>query len=256
MMSKIKKNQSGYTLIEVIIALGIFVIVTVATSLLLIQALDDSFASTKRVKGLYLAREGIEVVRNIRNNDYDLLVDGTYSIRRDGTVWGFVPVYEAVDGYTRIVDISSRVDGSKYIESNVTWSVMANRSQASHLSTVLTDWKQTGGNSGDIVFDTSLVELVAGTELTGIKLENTGSVSQTVSYIEVQWEGGGALYEIEIDGDLVFNVDPSEGVLSGSVVDITNTFLVENYGEVSSSFFFETLELDKDVVVIFIFYDG
>ena len=256
MIRTIKKNQSGYTLIEVLIALGIFVIVTVAASLLLIQALDDSFASSKRVKGLYLAREGVEVVRNMRNIDYDLLIDGTYSLRRGNTVWSFVPVYEDTSGYTRTVDISSRVDGSKYIESNVEWSAMANRSQFSHLSIVLTDWKQTGGNSGDVVFDTSLVELVAGTNLAGIKLENTGDMSQTVSYIEVQWEGGGVLYKIEIDGDLVFDVDPSEGVSSGSVIDITNTILVENYGEISSNFIFDTLELDTDVLVIFIFDDG
>ena len=74
-MIKRKNSQFGYTLVEVIIALGVFVIVSVAVNLLIIQALDDSFASSRRAKGLFLAKEGVEVVRGIRNTDFDLLVN-------------------------------------------------------------------------------------------------------------------------------------------------------------------------------------
>ena len=250
-MIKRKNSQFGYTLVEVIIALGVFVIVSVAVNLLIIQALDDSFASSRRAKGLFLAKEGMEVVRGIRNTDFDLLVNGTYGVSRNVGVWSFVPNQDEEDGYIRYVTISS-VDGdSKLIESTVHWTAMNGREQTSNISMLLTDWKQTGGNRGDIEIDTALVALESGTELSGLSIENVASSSVIVHSIIAEWTGEGLLYEIVIDGEYVYSVAPEDGAPSGSLLDVTDIVLDSNYGEVDMLFVFDSLDSQAEVSIVF-----
>jgi prepilin-type N-terminal cleavage/methylation domain-containing protein len=74
-MSKREKNffssraLSGFTLLEVIIAIFIFTVGLVAVWSLIQQPLSYSKIASQKLIAIYLAQEGIEIVRNIRDSN-------------------------------------------------------------------------------------------------------------------------------------------------------------------------------------------
>ena len=252
---KCKNYKFGYSLMEIIIALGIFVIASTVINLLMIQALDDTFSSSKRVKGLHLAREGVEVVRNIRDIDFDLLVDGTYGIVRNVDVWEFTDHADIIDGFARLIQISSVDADAKLITSTVNWVTIPNRDQSVDFSILLTDWKQTGMDRGDIYVDVSEVLLLSSTKLSGMTMENSAPSLRTLSAIQVDWVGSGVLYEILIDNNHVYLVPQEEGSSSGSIINITNLDIPASH-EVGVEFIFDSLNPDSKLLISYIFNDN
>jgi len=63
----IKRDKSGITLIETIVALGILITGIFAASTLMLSSLNYSKASEQTIVVVNLAREGIEMVRSIRS---------------------------------------------------------------------------------------------------------------------------------------------------------------------------------------------
>ena len=72
-----KKNKNGFTLIEVLIALGVFSVAVLAAFALAMSNLRIAQENYDRVLSSNLAREGIELVRNIRDSNW-LKIDANY----------------------------------------------------------------------------------------------------------------------------------------------------------------------------------
>ncbi len=68
-MNEKKKNFKSFSLIEVLIALLVLVIALSGTSALLIRTMSDVSIITSKLIAANLAQEGIEIVRNIRDNN-------------------------------------------------------------------------------------------------------------------------------------------------------------------------------------------
>jgi len=82
-------NQKGVTLMETLVALGILVTGVFAGVSLMISTLTFSQSNEQTITVANLAREGLEIVRSIRENDPDYffssLADGDYVI--DSYTW-------------------------------------------------------------------------------------------------------------------------------------------------------------------------
>jgi type II secretory pathway pseudopilin PulG len=73
-----KKFKSGVTLIETIISLGILTVGIISTLSLMMSAVSYSRDSEQMVVVVNLAREGIEIARNLRSqNGFDYLTGGS-----------------------------------------------------------------------------------------------------------------------------------------------------------------------------------
>jgi prepilin-type N-terminal cleavage/methylation domain-containing protein len=89
-MSKREKNfvssraLSGFTLLEVIIAIFIFTVGLVAVWSLIQQPLSYSKIASQKLIAIYLAQEGIEIVRNIRDSNLLRRCYSTSTILWDG----------------------------------------------------------------------------------------------------------------------------------------------------------------------------
>lgn len=71
LINKIKiKNGKGFTLLEVIIAIFLITVGVGATVSLINQTLSSSQVISSRLVASYLAQEGIELVRNIRDGNW------------------------------------------------------------------------------------------------------------------------------------------------------------------------------------------
>jgi len=64
------KKESGFTLLEVIVAIFILTVGVGGSFVLIQQTLSASLMAQSRLIAAYLAQEGIEVVRNIRDNNW------------------------------------------------------------------------------------------------------------------------------------------------------------------------------------------
>jgi hypothetical protein len=69
-MSERSKNQRGFTLAETIAALFVFLVGIVAVMTLVSDTLRTSYKSAGKLTAIYLAQEGIEIVRNIRDENW------------------------------------------------------------------------------------------------------------------------------------------------------------------------------------------
>lgn len=69
-MINIKKNQTGQTLIEMLIAIFILIVALTATIVLVTTSIRAGRDSINRLIATNLAREGLEIVRNIRDSNW------------------------------------------------------------------------------------------------------------------------------------------------------------------------------------------
>jgi len=96
------RRYFGFSIIEVIIAISLINIGLLAISSLVIQNIQTEEVNREYVIASMLAQEGLELVRNIRDNNWrhdldwkngngvnsatDIVQDGDYIIKRDGTI--------------------------------------------------------------------------------------------------------------------------------------------------------------------------
>ncbi len=66
-------KYKGQTIIEVVVALGAGIIVLSAMTMAVVTALNNASQSTNESQATLVAQQGIEVMRNMRNNNYAAL---------------------------------------------------------------------------------------------------------------------------------------------------------------------------------------
>ncbi len=141
MINPKNKKISGFSLIEVMLSISIFsLIVSVFVGSILFGEESTSLAG-KRARASFLAEEGIEVVRNIRDENFSNLSDGDYGLAILGNQWIFSGVSDSTDIFTRSINIQTIDVDRKLITSTVTWQQNASRDGQVILTTYLTKWK-------------------------------------------------------------------------------------------------------------------
>lgn len=144
---QIKNLKKGQSLIELLVALGVFVLAATTITFLIIDAYIADRAGRERTRATFLAEEGLEAVRSIRDNNWSDLINGNHGLIISGNNWIFQGAEEDVsdqlrEGKRKI--IVEEVDSDrKKITSQVTWKLTEARSQNVSLITYLTNWAQT-----------------------------------------------------------------------------------------------------------------
>lgn len=140
--------QGGFSLIETLLAIGLFVLLSVAFIGAMVYGREGAMTSGTRMRATYLADEALEVARNIRDENFENLVAGTYGLAIQGGQWEIQESPDVTDGFTRQVTVSDVDDETKLIGSIVTWSQTAQRPGQVTISTYLTSWHSGGGGGG------------------------------------------------------------------------------------------------------------
>ena len=131
-------TEAGFSVVEVLLAVTVFGMLSTAIIGALVYGRESTVGSGDRIRGDYLAEEGVEAVRNIRNAGYANLTDGTYGLVQSGNTWTLSGSSDANGIYSRSVTIASNGTNRKLITSNVTWAGV-NNGQTS-VATQLTNW--------------------------------------------------------------------------------------------------------------------
>lgn len=142
------KLQAGFSLVEVLLAVSIFgLIVTVLTGGLIYGQQSTALAGM-RARAAILADEGLEIARNIRDENYANLIDGTFGLVISGNQWNFSGASDSTDIFTRAVAISPVSTNRKLVTSIVTWQQNQQRAGTVVLITYLTNWEASSGGGG------------------------------------------------------------------------------------------------------------
>ena len=146
---KPKTSRQGSLLIDALLSIAIFGMIVAAFSSGITGGQQGTARGGNRTRAVYLAEEGLEAIRAIRDktNGYATISARTLSqddgIQLVGSTWTIVENPTVIDGiFTRKIVFSSGVDGnSRKVTSTVTWTELpGNLNLNVAVETYLSDW--------------------------------------------------------------------------------------------------------------------
>ena len=141
-----KNCNKGQSLIELLIAMAVFVLVVSAITFLILDSYIAHRAGREVTLATFLAEEGLEATRSIRDNDWDDLIDGNHGIATSIDGWIFQGTEEDIsnqlgEGIRKVIVESLDADRKK-VQSQITWEFTRARPQEIILVTYLTNWQK------------------------------------------------------------------------------------------------------------------
>lgn len=148
-------NQSGQSLIELLIAMGVFVLVISGIMFLTLDAHSANRQGGERTKATLLAQEGVEAATSLKNRSWKKLAVGDHGLAA-GTVWEFSGSSDSVDKFTRQVGIElvQRDQNGAIVEnggapdfdtrkvtSKITWDFQPDRPSEVAITAYMTNWR-------------------------------------------------------------------------------------------------------------------
>jgi prepilin-type N-terminal cleavage/methylation domain-containing protein len=153
-------TQSGFSIVEIIIAVAIFLIFASGSVGVVLQAFQSNRLSSEYTVANQFASEGLEAVRSIKNQTYCNIMNmnSTGIDRSTSNVWEITGegTNDVLDKYTRTIKVESvdRLNGdivssggtndsdTKKITSSVSWNHTSARPESIDLVTYLTNWRK------------------------------------------------------------------------------------------------------------------
>lgn len=252
----------GQSLIEVLVAIGVFIAGAATVGLLVLDANVSSRQGGERTQAILLAREGLEAVRSLRDADFDNIAAGAHGIALSGARWVFSGASDVQDQFTRTITVTDIDIDTKKIESVVSWQFTEVRRNSVALVDYLTDWNQTHGQGGALQADISAAKLGGGNKrLEDVKIENGSGTDVVIDKMAVWWNNNNRIEKIKIDGGQVWLHDgvgsPDGRQPSGSELDIQNFIVKAGEGKFDiDEIKFNGNMTGTDFIIKFVLLDG
>ena len=135
-------------LVELLIAMGLFVLFVSAMGFLISDVFVADRSAREKTEALFLAGEGLEAARSIRSGGWQDLQLGSYGVEALGGEWNLTNEANDLSGElsdgTREIIIEEIGADRKKVTSIVSWNVLPGRSQEVELVTRFTNWSEGG----------------------------------------------------------------------------------------------------------------
>jgi type II secretory pathway pseudopilin PulG len=166
-------NKNGFSIIELIVAVAIFIVVAVGSIGVLVGSLSLSRLAKEEGVATQLAEQGIEAVASVRDQGWGTMASGTYGLVNTAGVWSLSGTSDITGKYTREIVISEVDAETRDVVSRVSWDFAPTRNNKVELTTRLTNWQ---GTSGGGVTPTSCAEICVSLSYTaGTCRKNSGA---------------------------------------------------------------------------------
>ncbi len=251
-------NRAGFTLIKALLSIALFAILATVFISSLIYGQDSERLAGDRARATFLAEEGLEAARNMRDADLANLTAGNHGLAVSGNSWNFSGTSDTTDIFTRQIVVADTDAKTKTITANVSWQQNAQRNDTVTLTSRLTDWKIVNPTEAEqILFHTNNSQIQAGLrpKIYDVTMENIGIENIAIASSEISWSGvssGAHLMEITMDGNSVWTGDD----VSGSSQDIDDFTLVFGDGTYPLEFIFDKAINGITITVAFAMTDG
>ncbi len=133
-------KEKGFTLVEVLIAAAIFVLFVSVMVALIVDVYTSQRASEEYTEATFLAHEGLEAARAIRDFNWANLTNGPHGLVLSGGVWTFSGTSDSLGNFTRQITVTEIDPHRKQVTSQVTWPITPVRTGDVTLDTYLTNW--------------------------------------------------------------------------------------------------------------------
>lgn len=138
------KEESGQSLIELLIAMSIFVVAVSAVAFLILDVYLSDKVGREKTMATFLAQEGMEATRAIRDNNWDDLINGEHGLLVSAGKWVFEGNEEDISDYlgegTRKIIVEEIDSSRKKVTSEVIWKLTEVRSGEISLVSYLNNW--------------------------------------------------------------------------------------------------------------------
>ena len=133
--------KTGFSLIEVILATAVFSLLLTALVGIASYGEESAVTSGDRARAAYLADEGMEVIKNLKEESFLNLPDGTYGLLLSDGRWYLSGTEDVTGIFTRSVSISTFAPGRIEITVRVSWPETPERSGEVSLVSQLANWQ-------------------------------------------------------------------------------------------------------------------
>lgn len=133
-------TKKAFSSVEVLLAIATFSLVIVGIGGSISYILQNGVFFSNKNKAIYLAEEGIEAIRAIRNEEFSNLQDGEYGINIENNKWVLIPTQSVTDGFVRRIRITTIDQNTREVESIVQWEKETGGVNNVSLATTLTNW--------------------------------------------------------------------------------------------------------------------
>ncbi|MDI6820869.1 MAG: hypothetical protein QMD65_01685 [Patescibacteria group bacterium] len=167
--------KRGFALIEALLATSIFALLATAFIGSLIYGEKSTTVAGSRSRALFLAEEGLEAVRNIRDEDFNKLTDGTFGLAITDNSWKLSGSSDLTEIFNRQISISSIDPKIKKVASTVSWQdVNEETPHFISVTTYLSKWKEIAGSDLPMSCDVYCMQLPVG-YISGICRSSVGA---------------------------------------------------------------------------------
>jgi type II secretory pathway pseudopilin PulG len=139
-------RDRGQTLLELIFAVGIFIFSILILAPFFLDSLSSSRLYREFLVANFLAQEGLEAARSIRDNNWQDLTTGTHGLAISEGHFVFQGQEEDVSDQLREgkreIQIEDIDNYRKKITSRITWKLTSARTEEVELVTYLTNWQK------------------------------------------------------------------------------------------------------------------
>jgi prepilin-type N-terminal cleavage/methylation domain-containing protein len=265
--TSIQKEQlainQGFSIVEVLLAVSIFALIVTGFVGAFLYGQEATMLSGNRAQAVFLAEEGLEAVRNIRDDDFSNLTDGNHGIFVSGNEWAFLGTIDVNGIFMRQIEIETIDINRKVATSTVTWQQNQQRQGSVSLVAYFSNWQETVSQSKGFVIATTSAAIGGGgnKELQGITIENTGDIEAVIDKITITWDNSNLIEEIKIDNTRVWKHnnegDPNGRQPSATEIDIVNFALPVSSGVFDIDKFKFNGDMTGTVfTILFTFADG
>jgi len=141
-----KTHTQGFSLVEIILAVSILAMSITFTVGAVIFGQQSMAIAASRNRAVFIAEEGLEAVRNIRNRNFSNLSSGTYDVQINNNRWQLTTPGTQTDGFARTITIDDIDSDRKKVTSEVEWPQTLQRTGKVTLVTYLTNNQDSTGD--------------------------------------------------------------------------------------------------------------
>lgn len=213
-------TSKGFSLLEVLLSASVFALIVTALAGVLIYSKETVSLSGKRFQVANLAEEGLEALRNIRDEGFSNLTAGTSGLAQ-GTTWSLSGASDTVGIFTRAETITSVSTHRKSVTSNITWTQNLQRTGSVSLETRFTNWRRDLGTWSTASLETS-INLAGNANANGVAIYKASGITYAVIVRSSSADPEFYVYDISAPaspvaiGSLDLGTDAFDVVVSGN----------------------------------------